>query len=48
MNHFPTAGVVQLSPGGDQRPLSEGGWQLLAAGTGPGPGEPCRGFVWKA
>lgn len=40
MNPLPPAGVVQLSPGEDQRPTREGGQQLLVAGTEPGLGEP--------
>lgn len=45
MNHFPPTSVLQLSSGEDQRPPSEGGWQLLAVATGPGLREPYRGFV---
>lgn len=43
-----TPGMVQLSPGENQRLPSEEGWQLLVAGTGPGLGGPYREFVWRA
>lgn len=44
----PTCWCGAAVPGEDQRLPGEGGQQLLVVGTGPGLGQPGRGFAWRA